>query len=143
MARSELSVDIPRPATEVFPWLLDADKVPRWTSGLDHYEPAGPIGRGTHIRQTLTVSGQRFTLDAEVVRHDPPTAAETRFEAQGIDVLSAYRLDEAGAETTLTQTIEAKAGGFKARLLLPVFQRHLERKLEGDLDKLREILAVS
>jgi carbon monoxide dehydrogenase subunit G len=143
MARSELSVDIPRPASEVFPWLLDADKVPRWTSGLESYEPAGPIGRGTHIRQTLTVSGQRFALDAEVVRYDPPSAAETRFEAQGIDVLSAYRLEEAGAQTTLTQTIEAKTGGFKARLLLPVFQPHLERKLEADLHKLREILAVS
>jgi carbon monoxide dehydrogenase subunit G len=143
MARSEFSVDIPRPASEVFPWLLDADKVQRWTSGLESYEPAGPIARGTRIRQTLAVSGQRFSFDAEVVRHDPPTAAETRFEAQGIGVLSAYRLAEAGGQTTLTQTIEAKAGGFKARLLLPVFQPHLERKLRADLDKLRELLAVS
>jgi carbon monoxide dehydrogenase subunit G len=143
MARSEFSVEIPRPASEVFPWLLDADKVPRWTNGLESYEPAGPIGRGTHIRQTLTVSGQRFSFDAEVVRHEPPTVAETRFEAQGIDVRSAYRLAEADSQTTLTQAIEAKAGGIKARLLLPMFQPHLERKLRADLEKLRELLAVS
>lgn len=143
MARFEFSIEIPRPAVEIFPWLLEADKVKQWTSGLEKYEPQGPIDRGTHIQQTLMVSGQRLTLDVVVVRHDPPTDAKTSFDAQGIEVLSAYRLVEARSTTTLTQTIDASAGGLKARFLLPVLQPHLERKLEVDLQTLREKLAVS
>jgi carbon monoxide dehydrogenase subunit G len=141
--RFQLSVVIPRPAAEIFPWLLEADKVSQWTSGVEKYEPQGPIDRGTHIKQTLMVSGQRLTLDVEVVRHDPPTDAKTSFDAQGIEVLNAYRLVEANSSTTLTQTVDANAGGLKARFLLPILQPHLEKKLEADLQKLRETLAVS
>jgi carbon monoxide dehydrogenase subunit G len=143
MARFEFSVEIPRPAAEIFPWLLEADKVTQWTSGVEKYEPQGPIDRGTHIQQTLMVSGQRLTLDVVVVRHDPPTDAKTSFDAQGIEVLSAYRLVEANRSTKLTQTVDANADGLKARFLLPMLQPHLERKLEADLQKLRETLAVS
>jgi carbon monoxide dehydrogenase subunit G len=143
VARFELFVVITCPAAEVFPWLLEADKVAQWTSGVEKYEPQGPIDRGTHIHQTLMVSGHRLTLDVEVVRHDPPTDAKTSFDAQGIDILSAYHLVEERGSTTLTQTIDASADGLKARFLLPILQPHLERKLEADLEKLRETLAVS
>lgn len=143
MARFEFSVVILRPAAEVFPWLLEADKVTQWTSGVEKYEPRGPIDRGTHIQQTLMVSGQRLTLDVEVVRHDPPTDAKTSFDAKGILVLNAYRLVEANGSTKLTQTVDANADGFKARFLLPILQPHLEKKIEADLQKLRETLAVS
>lgn len=143
MARFEFSVVILRPAAEVFPWLLEADKVTQWTSGVEKYEPRGPIDRGTHIQQTLMVSGQRLTLDVEVVRHDPPTDAKTSFDAKGILVLNAYRLVEANGSTKLTQTVDANADGFKAHFLLPILQPHLEKKIEADLQKLRETLAVS
>jgi carbon monoxide dehydrogenase subunit G len=143
MPRFQFSVVIVRPAAEIFPWLLEADKVTQWTSGVERYEPQGPIDRGTHIQQILMVSGQRLTLDVQVVRHDPPTDAKTSFDAQGIEVLNAYRLVEAKGSTTLTQTVDANAGGLKARFLLPILQPHLEKKIEADLEKLRETLAVS
>jgi carbon monoxide dehydrogenase subunit G len=143
LPRFQLSVVIPRPAAEIFPWLLEADKVKQWTSGVEKYEPQGPIDRGVRIQQILMVSGQRLTLDVEVVRHDPPTDAKTSFDAQGIEVLNAYRLVEAKGTTRLTQTVDANAGGLKARFLLPILQPHLEKKLEADLQKLRETLAVS
>src|ERR671916_725671 len=37
--RCESTVTVARPPHEVFRWLLDADKVPRWMSGLEVYEP--------------------------------------------------------------------------------------------------------
>ena len=41
----------------------------------------------------------------------------------------------------LTQTLEGKANGFKARLLVPVVQPKLESKLTEDLERLRELLS--
>ena len=32
------TVEIPRPPAEVFPWLLEEDKVPQWTGNLETYE---------------------------------------------------------------------------------------------------------
>ena len=41
----------------------------------------------------------------------------------------------------LTQTLEAKAGGLTGRMLIPVVQGRLEKKLTEDLERLREVLA--
>ena len=76
-----------------------------------------------------------------MVAYEPPTGAETRFSTNGIEVVSAYALEAAGAGTRLTQSIEAKPSGLTARLLIPVIQPRLEEKLTEDLERLRETLA--
>ena len=38
MASFAHTVEIPRPPAEVFPWLLEEDKVPQWTGHLTRYE---------------------------------------------------------------------------------------------------------
>ena len=143
MARTEHSVEIDRAPEDVFPWLLEEDKVPQWTTRLQAYEVlgGGAVGRGTRIRQVLTVSGQALDIELEITGYDPPASAESRFETNGIHVETTYALREAGAGTELTQTLEGKASGFKARLLVPVVQPKLEGKLTEDLERLRALLS--
>jgi carbon monoxide dehydrogenase subunit G len=133
------TVEIARPPAEVFPWLLEADKVPRWTGHLQRYERLddGPLGRGSRVRQVLEISGRTIDVELELTGYEPPSAAQTRFSTNGIDVVSSYALEAMGAGTRLTQSLEAKAGGFSARLLLPVVQPRLEEKLAQDLERLR------
>ena len=135
------TVTIPRRPAEVFPWLFEADLVPRWTGNLETYAPSGPIGRGAYVRQRLEVSGQNVDVNMEITRYEPPTGAETRFATNGIEVVSAYALAAEGAGTRLTQSLDAKAKGLTARLLLPAVQPRLERKLTEDLERLRGLLA--
>jgi uncharacterized protein YndB with AHSA1/START domain len=135
------TVAIPRPPAEVFPWLLEPDKVPRWTGHLRTYEQLdGALGAGSRVRQVLDVAGRTIDVVLEITRYDPPSAAETRFETNGIRVQSLYRLEPAGDGTRLTQSLEARAGGLSARLLLPVVQPRLEQKLTEDLERLRGTL---
>ena len=133
------SVELSQPPEEVFPWLLEEDKVPQWTSDLQSYSVNGPLGQGAHAQQSLDVAGG-ITLDLEITRYDPPRGAETRFETNGVKVESAYRLEPSGAGTRLTQTLEAKAGGLTGRMLIPVVQGRLEKKLTEDLERLRGVL---
>jgi uncharacterized protein YndB with AHSA1/START domain len=136
------TVTIAKPPAAVFPWLLDEDKVPRWTSRLKSYDvQGGAIARGSKIHQVLTVGGSDLDIELEITGYDPPHAADSRFSTNGIDVETTYRLRDAGGGTELTQTLEGKANGFKARLLLPVVQHKLEAKLAEDLERLREQLA--
>ena len=141
MSTFSYTVTIPRPPAEVFPWLFHGDLVPRWTSNLEAYEPAGAIERGARIRQRLEVSGQTVDVDMEITRYEPPGGAESRFTTNGIDVVNVYLLASDGAGTRLEQSLEAKAKGLTARLLLPVVQPKLERKLTEDLERLRGLLA--
>ena len=143
MASFSHSVEIPRPPAEVFPWLLEEDKVPRWTGHLERYERLddGPLGQGSKVRQVLDVSGRTIDVTLEVTGYQPPSGAQTRFSTNGIDVVSSYALEAAGAGTRLTQSIEAKPSGLSARVLVPVIQPRLEKKLTEDLERLRTELA--
>ena len=58
-----------------------------------------------------------------------------------MDVETTYALSANGDGTELTQTLDGKANGFKARLLLPVVQPKLEEKIAEDLARLRELLS--
>jgi uncharacterized protein YndB with AHSA1/START domain len=136
------SVEIPQPPVEVFPWLLEEDKVPQWTGHLTRYERLddGALSTGSRVRQVLEVSGRTIDVVLEVTGYEPPSGAQTRFSTNGIEVVSSYALEAAGAGTRLTQTIEAKPSGLTARMLVPVVQPRLEEKLTQDLERLRETL---
>jgi uncharacterized protein YndB with AHSA1/START domain len=140
MSSFSRTVTIPRPPAEVFPWLFEPHLVPRWTGNLERYEPSGAIAVGVRVRQRLEVSGQTVDVDMEIVRYEPPGSAESRFSTNGIDVVNLYALAGDGPGTRLTQSLEAKAKGLTARLLLPAVQPRLERKLTEDLERLRALL---
>ena len=133
------SVELSQPPEAVFPWLLEEDKVPQWTSDLQSYSVEGPLGPGAKVRQTLDVAGG-LKLTMDIVTYDPPRSAQTRFETNGVKVESAYRVEPNGGGSTLTQTLEAKAGGLTGRMLIPVVQGRLEKKLTEDLERLRGVL---
>jgi carbon monoxide dehydrogenase subunit G len=133
------SVELSQPPEAVFPWLLEEDKVPQWTSDLQSYSVEGPLRQGTRVHQKLTLAGG-LDLTVEVTGYDPPRGAETRFETNGVKVASDYRLEPSGSGTRLTQTLEAKAGGLTARMLIPVVQGRLEKKLTEDLERLKGVL---
>ena len=121
MARFSHTVEIPRPPEEVFPWLLEEDKVPRWTGNLESYKALdGTLGTGSRVRQVLEVSGRRIDVELEITEYDPPRGAETRFSTNGIEVVNAYALEASGAGTRLTQSVDAKPSGLTARMLVPV-----------------------
>jgi carbon monoxide dehydrogenase subunit G len=143
VASFSYSVEIPRPPAEVFPWLLEEDKVPRWTSSLEAYErlDGGPLGTGSRVRQVLEVSGRRIDVELEITAYDPPNGAETRFSTNGIEVVNSYALAGSGDGTRLTQSVDAKPSGLTARMLVPVVQPRLEEKLTQDLDRLRAELS--
>jgi carbon monoxide dehydrogenase subunit G len=134
------SIDVPKPPADVFPWLLEEDKVPRWTGDLDSYEQLGPLGAGSKVRQVLAIGGNHITLELEVTRYDPPHGAESRFSTNGVDVVNTYTVEPAGAGSRVTQELDAKASSFTARMLIPVLQGRLEKKVTDDLERLRGVL---
>ena len=141
--RCESSVAVAAPPADVFPWLVDADKVPRWQSGVQRYEPAdaGPLGVGSRIHEDLLVSGYSLNLELEVDRLEPPHRADLRFEGSGFRAVNEYTVVEAPGGARVTWAIGGDATSFKARLIVPMVQSKLQEKLDGDLARLRDLLA--
>ncbi len=140
--RCESTVTIAKPPAEVFPWLVDADKVPQWMSGLQVYEPLepGPLHRGSRIRQELTVSGQHLRWELDVAELDPPRRAVLRFEGSGFKAANEYAVGDAPGGSAVTWVISGDTTSFKARLIAPMVQAKLQEKLDGDLARLRSLL---
>jgi carbon monoxide dehydrogenase subunit G len=134
------SIDVPKAPAEVFPYLLEADKVPQWTSDLSSYEPAGPLADGTEIRQVIAIGGSHITLNMKVESYDPPTAAVVTFSTNGVDVTNTYAVEAVGNGSRVTQGLDASPSSFTARMLIPVVQGRLEKKVTGDLESLRALL---
>ena len=142
MARFSHSVEVAQPPDAVFPWLLEEDKVPRWMGNVESYEllGGGGLSAGSRLRQTIELSGSRVSFELEVLRYEPPREAEARFATNGVEVVNVYTCEPAGAGTRLTQSMDAKPGSLGARVLIPVVQPRLERKLTEDLERLKALL---
>jgi carbon monoxide dehydrogenase subunit G len=141
--RCESAVDVAAPPSDVFPWLLDADMVPRWMTGLEVYEPLdpGPLRVGSRIRQELSVSGQHLKFELQVTQLEPPSAAELRFEGSGFKAVNQYAVTpHDGDGSAVTLVISGDTTSFKAKLLAPMVQAKLEEKLDTDLVRLRSLL---
>jgi carbon monoxide dehydrogenase subunit G len=140
--RCESTVNVDKPPAEVFPWLLDADKVPRWMTGLVAYEPLepGPLRVGSRIRQELSVSGQQLRFELNVAELDAPRRAVLRFEGSGFRAANEYSVSEAGSGSRVTWVISGDTTSFKAKLIAPMVQAKLQEKLETDLARLRTVL---
>ena len=141
--RCESTVTIAKPPEDVFPWLIEADKVPQWMTGLERYEPLepGPLTVGSRIHQELVVSGQHLKFELHVVRLEPPSAAELRFAGSGFKASNEYTVTQAdGAGSAVTWVIAGETTSIKAKLLVPMVQAKLEEKLDTDLVRLRALL---
>ena len=141
--RCESTVTIAKLLEEVFPWLIDDDKVPQWMSGLEQYEPVepGPLHIGSRIRQRLSVSGQNLGFELEVSELAPPRSAVLRFEGSGFKAVNQYAVTpHDGDGSAVTWVISGDTTSFKAKLLAPMVQAKLEEKLDTDLVRLRSLL---
>jgi carbon monoxide dehydrogenase subunit G len=141
--RCESSVTVDKPPAEVFPWLVDADKVPRWMTGLQVYEPLdlGPLRVGSRIRQELSVSGQQLRFELRVAELEAPRRAVLRFEGSGYKAANEYTVAPLGSGSSVTWVIAGDTTSFKAKLIAPMVQAKLQEKLETDLARLRALLA--
>jgi carbon monoxide dehydrogenase subunit G len=140
--RCESTVSIARSPAEVFPWLLEADRVARWMSGLQVYEPLqpGPLRVGSRIRQELSVSGQLLRFELHVTELDAPRRAVLRFEGSGFKAANEYSVAEEPGGARVGWVVAGDTTSFKAKLIAPMVQAKLQEKLEGDLARLRTLL---
>jgi uncharacterized protein YndB with AHSA1/START domain len=99
----------------------------------------GAPGQGARFHDVLEDHGQRFEVESEVVRYEPPTRLELVFRAKAFQATSAQELVEEQGRTRLTIVIELEFKG-AARLFASMVTGSAQRQLEEDLQTLRELV---
>ena len=135
MARSEASIEIARPAGEVFPWLVDSDKRLQWVSGLVASEPL----RDGRYRETMEQAGRRVDVTSSVVALEEPHRLEVWSEGRGVTARIEHRLDPSGEGTRVISSLDLKLGGL-LRFAGGVAAAQAQRSLERSLASLKTLL---
>ena len=143
--RNEASVEIDRPAADVFPYLAAPERRLKWMEKLVASEQLtdGEPSLGTRFRDVFEDHGHRVELDAEIVEWEPDERVSTRLTSSGFDSTASQRLEDLGGRTRLEVTIETEYKSRFARLMGGVITGHAQKQLETDLERLKRLLERS
>ncbi|GHF40015.1 uncharacterized protein YndB with AHSA1/START domain [Amycolatopsis bartoniae] len=143
MAPITTTVDVDRPAADVFAYATDPTRFPEWQAGVvgGHMDGTGPARPGTRCSTTRRIGGARRSVTAEVTHVDPPNAWGVR----GIDGpvratvdLTVTPLAEGRSRLTIAVDFEGHGVG---RVLVPLLVRpEARRKMPGNLADLKRHL---
>lgn len=133
---NEISVDIDRPARDVFPWLRDPVKRKQWILFLKDSREAGD-GR---LREVIADHGGEYPVDVRVVRCEEGRLFETASTSSAFDWEQSYELVDRGSATTLRIRIETQYRPWLARALAPLVSRDVQATWARHAEQLRSLL---
>ncbi len=138
----EASVVINKPAVAIFPWLTDPGKQKEWIFGLAESKPLteGGLRVGARSEEIMLLGEEQTVMESEVTALDPNKLMAVKVTSEGFDGDIRYALEEAGASTTLRYIGDFRYKPFMLRLLEPLITPSAQRKLEGDLMKLKSVV---
>lgn len=139
MPEASNTVEIRRPASEVFEFLADGTNDPRWRSGVIDVKLRAGSGQGAVYEQGVKGPfGRRVPADYEVTAHEPGRRLAFRAIAGPVRPEGAFELDPAGAGTRVTFTLRWAPRGL-AKLMTPMVAKTMRSEV-AQLDRLREVL---
>lgn len=137
--RVELSLEIERPAQEVFDHLVDVERLPEWQSSAVKSHVDGPMRVGARVHETRRLLGREAHTELEVAAFDPPRRLTLRTLSGPVKVDVDHELEAHGDGTLLRVVAEAEPGSI-LKFAKPVLARQAEHELRTDFERLKELL---
>lgn len=138
----ETSVEIARPAQEVFAFVADQTNAPQWQTGLHEVRRLtdGPVGVGSEHEFVRTFAGRRLASRNRFVGFEPGSYVKFEIPSGWISGTASYRAEATrSAGTVLTSQMEFRVRG-PLRLLEPVLSRLLAKDSLRDQQRLKDLL---
>jgi len=141
MGRHRVEVVIGAPPERVFPFLVEPELLKQWMSGLKESRPLteGGLRVGARSEELVEEDGRRMVVLTEVVCLDHNRALVVKLENEIFDAISSYELQAAGDATTLVHELETTYKGMM-KLMSAMIGGMVQKKLEGDLERLRSLV---
>jgi len=136
------SIEINRPAEEVFAYLDQVDRHNEWQGQLvsTTIETDGPVRVGTRVVERRNVPGGARDFPYDITEHDP--AREISFRGTGglIRPVGTYTVDPIGESSSrMSSELDLKGHGL-GRLFAPLALRQLAKQVPADQERFKELL---
>jgi uncharacterized protein YndB with AHSA1/START domain len=139
MVRVELTVEIDRPAAEVFAFLTDVSRVPEWQASAIESRADGPLAEGVRIHERRHFLGHDGDTELEVSAFEPGRRLALRTLRGPVKLVIDHMLEETDGRTQLRVTAEGRPHGL-LRLAGPAVTAKARQELRRDFERLKAIL---
>ena len=139
----EVTVEIERPASEVFAYLEDVTNNTAWLRGMRSctWRTDPPVRVGSRYEQVAEFLGKEIHTSFEVTAHDPGrlVTIESR-EGSSFPLTVTRRVEPVGdRRSRVIETVESDPSGFY-RMAQPLLRLMVTRNIKRDYGHLRELL---
>ena len=141
MARIEESVEIKRPADEVFAYTTEAKSWPKWQSFIMEAEQTsqGQIGVGTTFKGTNRMMGLSMKWAAKVTEYEPNRKWGKNITSGSTTIEEQLTFDPIEGGIKFTLVYDMKVGGF-LKLFSPMVVSTMRKETKKSLSNLKSIL---
>ncbi|MEP6534676.1 MAG: SRPBCC family protein [Bryobacteraceae bacterium] len=140
--RNEIVVEIDRPPSDVFPWLLEPSKLKQWITGMREMTQLTPgaVGVGTKSRDVIVMGSEATVMTVEITKLEPNRLLAAHIDAGSFTDEIRYDLYPEGDKTRLAYSSLTTYKHWFARLLEPLITPAAQRKLVEDTRTLKAIV---
>jgi uncharacterized protein YndB with AHSA1/START domain len=140
--RNKVVVDIDRPPTQVFPWLIEPEKLKQWIAGFKETRQLtpGPVGVGTKSRDLVVLGSDTTVMNVEITALEPNKLLAARIDSDGFTDDIRYQLTELNGKTRLEYTALTRYKIWLAKIMEPVITPAAQKKLVEDTAKLKALI---
>jgi len=142
MAKTETTILIHRPITQVFAFVANPENLPRWASRTYDITKTSEaaLGVGTTFMGVGRFLGQRIESHQEVIEYEPNWKYATRSNSGPLTFVLRYSFEPvAGDDTQITFIAEVQPGLF-LKVAEAIFISAVKRLYQNDLSCLKELL---
>jgi len=139
VVRVKITVEIARPAADVFALLTDVSRVPEWQASAIESRADGPLAEGVRIHERRHFLGHDGDTELEVSAFEPGRRLALRTLRGPVKLVIDHLLEETDGRTALHVTAEGRPHGL-LRLAGPAITAKARQELRRDFQRLKTIL---
>ncbi len=139
---NEIVVEINKPPSDVFPWLLEPEKLKQWITGMTEMTQLtpGPAAVGTKSRDVIVMGSETTVMNVEITALEPDRLLAARIDAELFTDDVRYELSAQNGKTRLAYSAVTGYKHWFAKLLEPVITYAAQKKLVEDTAKLKALV---
>jgi len=136
------SIEIHRPASEVFSYLADHERMPTWISTLETSTPSvpGPLSLGSEFNQEHLERGKRIRFVGKVLEYEDASKLTMELSNDDAVITLRYVLVEHAGHTQLEQSTEVRLDNMMLRMMAGAFEGTARERMKADFETLKSQL---
>jgi uncharacterized protein YndB with AHSA1/START domain len=142
MIEAQATLEISKPAVQVFALIDDLSKAPLWLESCIELRQTNDKPRvvGTPLHYEYRQGGRAGAMDGVVTAYDPGRQLAMRFTDDRFEVAIDFRLSASGSGTLVGHTVAITPKSLLGRLMSPLIQLGNRKQVVSNLARAKEIL---